>query len=189
MDSWIYNIAPHLDRAMHARDGHTAQHCDRVARLAIRLGEAINLERHDLLVVAMAARLHDIGKIDLPDSILLKPGPLNDAEWAIMRTHSTRGESFILNQRDIPFREEIARVVRHHHEHWDGSGYPDGLRGEAIPLLSRIVSVVDSHDAMTSGRSYHPGRTHATAMSVLATERGVKHDPAVLDAYLMDNAE
>jgi len=173
---------------MHARDGHTAQHCDRVARLAIRLGEAINLERHDLLVVAMAARLHDIGKIELPDSILLKPGPLNDAEWAIMRTHSARGESFILNQRDIPFREEIARVVRHHHEHWDGSGYPDGLRGEAIPLLSRIVSVVDSHDAMISGRSYHSGGTHATAMAVLATERGVKHDPAVLDAYLMDVA-
>ncbi|MDE2154678.1 MAG: HD domain-containing protein [Xanthomonadaceae bacterium] len=188
MDSWIYSAAPHLDRAMHARDGHTAQHCDRVARLAVRLGEAIDLDRHDLLVVAVAARLHDIGKIDLPDSILFKPGPLNDAEWAIMRTHSTRGESFILNQRDIPFREEIARVVRHHHEHWDGSGYPDGLRGDEIPLLSRILSVVDSHDAMTSGRSYHPRRAQATVMSILATERGVKHDPAMLDAYLMDVA-
>ncbi len=186
MDSWIYSIAPHLDRAMQARDGHTSQHCDRVAKLAVRLGEAINLEQHDLLVVAMAARLHDIGKIDLPDSVLFKQGPLNDAEWAIMRTHSTRGESFILNQRDIPFREEIARVVRHHHEHWDGTGYPDGLQGDAIPLLSRIVSVADSHDAMTSSRPYHPGRTPAVARSILVAERGVKHDPVMLDTYLAD---
>ncbi len=185
----MLNIAPDLDRAMRARDGSTAQHCDRVARLAVRLGEAMNLERHDLLIVAIAASLHDIGKIDLPDSILLKPGPLNEVEWAIMRTHSARGESFILNQPDMPFREEIARVVRHHHERWDGSGYPDGLRGEDIPLLSRIVSVADSHDAMTSGRSYHPGRTRATAMSILATERGIKHDPAMLDIFLMNLAE
>ncbi|MDE2249477.1 MAG: HD domain-containing protein [Xanthomonadaceae bacterium] len=186
MDSWIYNIAPHLEQALHARDGRTAQHCRRVARLAVRLGEMVNLERHDLLVVAVAARLHDIGKIELPDSILHKPGPLDDAEWAVMRTHSVLGEGFILSQRDIPFREEIARVVRHHHEHWDGSGYPDGLRGEEIPLLSRIVSVADSHDAMTSGRSYHPGRTHATVKSILAVERGVKHDPAMLDTLLAD---
>jgi response regulator RpfG family c-di-GMP phosphodiesterase len=182
MYSWIFNLAPMLSRAMHARDGDTAQHCDRVARLAVKLGEAMLLDQHDLLVGALAARLHDVGKIDIPDSILLKAEPLEDAEWAIMRTHSVLGESFILTQHEIPFRHEVARIVRHHHEHWDGSGYPDGLRGEAIPLLSRIVSVADSIDAMTSRRPYHPGRTRAVAGSILAAERGVRHDPAVLDA-------
>ena len=183
MHSWIFDLAPELNRAMHARDGDTAQHCDRVAGLAVRIGEALTLESHDLLVVALAARLHDVGKIEVPDSVLLKTGPLDEAEQEIMRRHSALGESFILNQHEIPFRHEVARIVRHHHEHWDGSGYPDGLRGEAIPLLSRIVSVADSIDAMTSSRPYHPGRTRVAALSVLTAERGIKHDPLVLDAY------
>ncbi|EQD64276.1 response regulator receiver modulated metal dependent phosphohydrolase, partial [mine drainage metagenome] len=96
--------------------------------------------------------MHDIGKMAIPDAILRKAEPLNATEWTVMQTHSVCGEEIILAHSALPFRKKIAAVVRHHHERWDGSGYPDGLRTEAIPLLSRILSVVDSYDAMTSPR-------------------------------------
>lgn len=184
VNRWTAVIDPVLGRALSARDAATAEHCDRVATLAVQLGRTIGLLQHDLAVLALSAHLHDIGKIDLPDAILRKAGPLDATEWAVMQTHSVRGEEIILANRDLPFRNEIAVAVRHHHERWDGSGYPDGLRTEAIPLLSRIVSVIDSYDAMTSPRPYHRVRTHAAALSKLAAERGVKHDPVVLDAFL-----
>ena len=184
VNRWTATVDPILARALSVRDASTAEHCDRVADLAVRLGCAVDLAEHDLAVLALSAHLHDIGKLHLPDAILRKAGPLDAREWAVMQSHSVRGETIIRANRDLPFRDEIAVVVRHHHEHWNGGGYPDGLRSEAIPLLSRILSVVDSYDAMTSLRPYHRVRTSAAALAQLDTERGAKHDPSIFDAFM-----
>lgn len=185
MNRWAAAIDPVFVRALSVRDASTAEHCDRVAALAVRLGRAVDLAEHDLAVLALSAHLHDIGKLDLPDAILRKAGPLDAQEWEVMRSHSVRGDTIIRANRDLPFCDEIAVVVRHHHEHWNGGGYPDGLQSEAIPLLSRILSVVDGYDAMTSPRPYHRVRTRAAALAQLDTERGVKYDPSMLDAFMM----
>lgn len=184
VNHWTAAIDPVLSRALKAHDASIAEHCDRVASLAVLLGKAVGLLQHDLAVLTLAAHLHDIGKMEIPDAILCKAGPLDATERAVMQTHSVRGEAIILAHCDLSFRKEIATVVRHHHEHWNGGGYPDGLRTGAIPLLSRILSVIDSYDAMTSPRPYHRIRTHAAVLSTLDAERGVKHDPSILDAFL-----
>ena len=101
-----------------------------------------------------------------------------------MKTHSIRGAEIALAYEHLAYRKDVALAIRHHHEHYDGTGYPDGLRGKAIPLCSRLISVVDSYDAMTTQRSYKAARLHHEAMSVLASERGTKHDPEILDVFL-----
>ena len=189
MDSWSYLADPILEGAMAAHDLPGAEHCERVARLAVRLGRRLDLPAHDLAVLGLAGRLHDVGKIELPDALLRKQGPLDTEEWALMQTHSIIGERILLGQRDIPFHAEVARIVRHHHEHWDGGGYPDRLQGADIPLLARVLSIIDSYDALTSGRPYHAARAHSVAIGILQVERGIKHDPAILDLFVRHDAE
>ena len=189
VDYWSYLADPILDGAMAAHDLPGAEHCERVARLAVRLGRRLDLPAHDLAVLGLAGRLHDVGKIGLPDALLRKQGPLDAEEWTLMQTHSVIGERILLGQRDIPFHAEVARIVRHHHEHWDGSGYPDRLQGIDIPLLARILSIIDSYDALTSGRPYHAARTHPVAIGILEIERSIKHDPAILDLFVQHHAE
>jgi putative nucleotidyltransferase with HDIG domain len=167
-----------ITEALEARDSYTRFHCDRVVRLATELGDACDVVDADLDVLRLCARFHDIGKIGIPDAVLLKPGRLNADEWAQMREHSVLGQR-IFAATGLPIAKEVGEIIRHHHESFDGSGYPDGLAGDQIPLLSRILLVVDAYDAMTSSRPYHQARAHEQVMNILSAESGKKLDPAV----------
>lgn len=129
-------------------------------------------------MLRVAARLHDVGKIGIPDVVLLKPGKLDEEEWRLIKTHPIIGQRMCetLSHEDAPL---IGRLVRHHHEAFAGGGYPDGLTGEAIPIESRIISVVDCYDAMTVGRPYRRSQSTAEVLAVMADECGRKHDPVV----------
>src|SRR5262245_48765544 len=135
----------------------------------------------DLADLAHGVLLHDIGKIGIPDAILLKPGPLTAEEWTIMRRHPEIGARLI---RDIPFLQGAIPIVRHHHERWDGAGYPDGLRGVEIPLGARIFAVVDAFDAMTFDRPYSRAISFADARAEVRRSAGAHFDPAVVDAFM-----
>jgi HD-GYP domain len=167
-----------LALALEQRDSYTDSHCDRVCRLARLLGQRLDLDRERLTHLALAARFHDIGKIGVRDDVLLYPGRLDAARRQRMRLHPELGERlFRATERDDA--AQVARLIRHHHEAYDGSGYPDGLAGTAIPLEARILSVADRYDALTSLRPYRaPLGAHA-AMAVLDGESGRKIDPDV----------
>ncbi len=169
-------------RALRERDENTSEHCGRTRELALETGRACGLSAGDLATLKLAADLHDIGKIGIPDSVLLKPGRLDDEEMRVMRTHPRRGHDILVAIGDEHIAK-IAKVVLYHHEAVDGSGYPEGLAEEAIPLMSRIVSVVDSYDAMATVRPYHRPRTHAEVMGVLNAGRQRKYDGNVLETF------
>lgn len=176
-------LEPFMNNTLRVHDAATARHCARVAERALQLGRTIDLDKHDLLILGCSAYLHDIGKITIPQRILNKPGLLNAEEWAVMQTHSTQGETLIRAQAEIPFADEIAHIVRHHHEQWDGEGYPDGLREENIPLLSRILLVVDSYDAIVSMRPYQGAKQRSVALTTLAAASESKFDPQLLHTF------
>jgi len=178
----LQQVAHSLTVALGTRDHHTRTHSDRVVQISGELGIHIELTGHELEMLALGARFHDLGKIGIPDSILRKPAPFDPEEWDCMQQHTIIGEQMILAV-DGEKSEEIARVVRHHHEHFDGSGYPDKLSGTTIPLYSRIISLADSYDAMVATRPYHVGRKHREVMEILRRESGVKHDPDLLHAF------
>ncbi len=186
METWHSRIEPVLNAALRQRDNYTADHCERVASLALLLAmaQALQLTQRDKAALGIAARFHDLGKIGLPDTVLLKVGPLDADEWTLMKTHSARGAEIVRADGHLAHRNDVALAIRHHHEHYDGKGYPDGLRGKDIPLLSRVISVVDSYDAMTTRRPYQASRSHHETMLVLTGERGTKHDPEILDVFL-----
>ena len=151
-----------------------------VVELALALGRELGMEPEQLDEVARAAELHDLGKIAVPDAILDKPGPLGEAEWAFMRRHTIVGERILLA---APALRPVARLVRSSHEHWDGSGYPDGLAGEEIPLGARVVAVCDAFDAMISDRPYRAAMSDAEALDELRACAGAQFDPAVVKAF------
>lgn len=167
---------------MRARDAATGRHCHRVVALSVALARACGLHEEEQHTVAVAARLHDVGKIGTPDRVLLSPKRLEKDDWEIMKTHAAVGADIILHS-DMPQRQRIAQAVRHHHEHFDGSGYPDGLAGHDIPLASRIISLADSYDALGDARPYHSARTHAEIMRILNVEAGAKCDPDLLRVF------
>src|SRR5439155_6640079 len=140
-----------LAAAMDMRDRRTARRSEDVVGLARKVGELLELEQASLLELEFAARLHDVGKIQVPDAVLNKPGPLDPQEFDVIRCHAAWGAETLSR---IPGLEAVATIVRFHHERWDGRGYPDGLRGARIPLASRIISVCDAYGAMTSDRPY-----------------------------------
>jgi HD-GYP domain-containing protein (c-di-GMP phosphodiesterase class II) len=165
-----------LANALEAKDEYTRGHSDRVAGLARRLALEAGLAVREADVVAQSALLHDLGKIGVPEHILRKPGPLTEEEWAAMRRHPLTGAQILA---PLEFFANGALIVRHHHEHQDGSGYPDGLADEKIPLGARIIAVADAYDALTSERPYRRAMAHAVALERLATEAG-----RMLDARL-----
>jgi HD-GYP domain-containing protein (c-di-GMP phosphodiesterase class II) len=150
-------------------------HALRVAALSVRIGAAVGFGRAELETLKLAAKLHDVGKLAVPRSILAKPGPLDEAEWETMRRHPAEGARLLAPY--VPSVEVLA-IVRSHHERWDGAGYPEGLRGEEIPLGARIVAVVDAFCAMIEPRPYRPTLDADAARSELLAQSGRQFDPA-----------
>jgi len=170
-----------LANALEAKDSYTRGHSERVAALSRRVASALGLAPSLVDVVGQAGLLHDIGKIGVPEAILRKPGLLSPEEWHVMRAHPTIGAQIVA---PFEFFEGAARAIRHHHERWDGSGYPDGLAREAIPLEARIIAVVDVFDALTSARSYRPALDRDAACAMLRQEAGHTLDETVVAALL-----
>lgn len=170
-----------LARALEARDVETGGHSDRVVAYSLRLGRELGLEHRELIALEQGALLHDIGKIGVPDSILLKRGRLSDSEWVTMREHINHGLRIIS---DIDFLKGAASVVGQHHEKYNGSGYPLGLRGENIHINARIFAVADALDAITSDRPYRAGAPYSTAREEITNNVGTHFDPTVVSAFL-----
>jgi len=170
-----------LGTALDARDGYTGGHGEETVALARRVAERLGLGEAAVAEVEAVALLHDVGKIGMPDAILRKHGRLDEHEWAVVREHPLIGERIL---RQVPGLDRVARGVRHEHERWDGGGYPDGLRGEAIPLASRITLVCDAYHAMTSDRPYRQAMTHEEAAAELHRGAGTQFDPAVVHGLL-----
>jgi putative nucleotidyltransferase with HDIG domain len=171
-----------LGDVVEADDGYTGEHCRNVVELAQAVGRELRLGPEALRNLEFGALLHDVGKIAIPKAIINKPGPLDDDEWALMRTHTIEGQRML--DRIGGFMGEVGRIVRSHHERWDGGGYPDGLAGEAIPLEARIITVCDAYNAMTTDRSYRSAMTPAAAAAELRAGSGMQFDPRVVDAVL-----
>ena len=167
--------------ALQARDGGTGAHCDDVVHLCDAIADELGVYGHDRAELLAAAQLHDIGKVGLSQEVLDKPGPLDDHEWAQIREHTLTGERIT---RSVPELREVARLVRHSHERWDGGGYPDGLSGEHIPFASRIVFCADAFHATRSDRPYRGGRTAGAALEEVRRNKGSQFDPEVTDALL-----
>lgn len=169
-----------LARAAEARDPYTEEHLARVSLTAVAIGRTLGLTRTALEIVRNGARLHDVGKIGIRDAVLSKPGRLSDEEMDEMRRHSAIGAEIVAR---VPGLRGTVPIVRHHHERWDGRGYPDGLAGEAIPLGARIVAVADSFDAMISDRPYRDGMPRAEAVDRIRADRGSQFCPTCVDAF------
>ena len=178
----VLRLSAVLADTLRLRDVYTRLHSDRVMALADGMGREMGLTQSELHVLELGASLHDIGKIVVPDRVLMKPDRLNDEEMAQMQQHPSVGAELI-GAYEHPRAGRVAHVVRHHHEWFNGKGYPDGLAGEAIPLLARIVSVVDSYDAMAVRRVYHGARKHDEVVSIMASESGSKLDPMLLEVF------
>ncbi|MFK5895266.1 MAG: HD domain-containing protein [Pseudomonadota bacterium] len=171
-----------LAKALEAKDPYTAGHSGRVAKFSVKLGQYLNLSKEEIKILKQGALMHDLGKIAIPDHILNKPSKLDDEEFKIMRTHPIKTSDIMKPIRHYDQHREIAAW---HHERWDGKGYPDGLSGEKIPLLARIVSIADTWDAMTGDRVYRKGMSKEKALSILVSERNDgQWDPQLVDSFV-----
>ena len=169
-----------LTAALETRDSETHGHSERVVSYSLRLGREYGLNREEMKALEFGSLLHDIGKIGVPDSILRKPAKLTEEEWVCMREHPMHGQQIL---RGIEFLKGAARVVAQHHEQWDGSGYPLGLRDEEIDVCARIFSVADAFDAITSDRVYRRGKSYEAAAQELDDWAGRQFDPKVVKAF------
>ena len=172
-----------LSVALDERHRPTLTHCRRVAGLSLELGRQCGLSKRELRLLRLAAAYHDVGKIGIPDAVLSKPGRFDEDDWTLMRAHAEKGQRILLAA-GLEDSATIGEAVRHHHERYDGQGYPDGLTGEAIPVLARIIAIVDTYDAMASRPNYGSQRSHAGILDVLREERGRQHDAYVTDRFL-----
>jgi cyclic di-GMP phosphodiesterase len=170
-----------LGLIVEARDGYTGDHCQRMAAFAAAFGAHLSLPPEDIAALHRGGYLHDVGKVGIPDSILLKPGRLTPEEFAIMKRHTAIGDALC---GDLRLLRPVRPITRHHHERWDGSGYPDGLRGDDIPFLAQITSIVDVYDALTSDRPYRKALTKEAALQELReeAERGWRR-PDLVDEF------
>jgi two-component system cell cycle response regulator len=171
-------------RALAQRAPRMADHHRAVAQMSATVARAIGLRDEALHAVIRAAELHDVGKIAVPDAILNKPGPLTESELEVMRRHAVAGEHILAGFEPAT----VGSLVRSSHERWDGSGYPDGLRGEEIPLGARIITICDSYDAMTHARPYRPARPVSEALAELRHGAGRRFDPALVAVFLSEFA-
>jgi putative nucleotidyltransferase with HDIG domain len=176
-----YDTLKSLAGALEARDAYTQGHSQRVAELSLKLAENLGVDEAERKEIYSAALLHDIGKIGIRDEVLHKPGDLSEEEMETIRSHPIFGDAILA---PLKFLGNVTGMVKHHHERWDGKGYPDGLAGQSIPLASRIVAVADTYDALTSNRPYRSRRTHDEAMEIIRDQIGQQFDPGVVDALL-----
>jgi putative two-component system response regulator len=174
-------IVAALANAVEAKDVGLVHHCRWLAHHAARVGANVGLRGEELEAVAYGALLHDVGKIGVPEHLLRKEGPLSDDEWTLMRRHPEIGERIC---RPLHASLTFAPIIRHHHERFGGNGYPDGLRGDKIPLGARIVSVADAYEAMVHGRPYQPAQAHERARDELLRLRGAQFDPELVPIFL-----
>jgi putative two-component system response regulator len=171
-----------LALAAEYRDDNTHEHTQHVADLAARLARELSLSDRQVSLIHRTAPLHDIGKIAIPDSILLKPGKLSDEEYEVVKTHALLGAR-VLTGADSELLEVAERIVRHHHERWDGGGYPDALEGEDIPVVARIAAVADVFDVLVHERPYKDSWSVEAAAEEIRKGSGTQFDPAVVEAF------
>jgi putative nucleotidyltransferase with HDIG domain len=176
-----HKVASILLEAVTPKDGYTSEHASQVARLSQLVGVELGLNEQEIETLVLGALLHDIGKLAVSDAILEKPAPLTEQEWAVVKRHSDVGARMI---EPIEVLCGAVPVVRHHHERYDGTGYPGGLEGEEIPLAARIVAAVDAFDVMLRGRPYRQRQTQAEALEELWREAGFQFDPLVVEALI-----
>src|SRR4051794_5240035 len=169
-----------LSNAVEARDAYTGKHAERVAAYGMELAREAGLEVADSPQIEFGFLLHDVGKVAVPDAILFKSSALTPEEYTLVMSHPVIGSEIL---RDVDFLGEGKLVVRHHHERWDGTGYPDGLAGETIPLAARVFAVADALDALTTDRPYRPASSFEHAREEIRAGRGTQFDPAVIAAY------
>jgi HD-GYP domain-containing protein (c-di-GMP phosphodiesterase class II) len=181
LEQTYVGTAAALAAALEAKDDYTADHAQSIADLAVEVGRELGLDPDALRDLRYGAIFHDIGKIAVPDAILHKPGKLTAAEFEVVKRHPVAGEQILA---PVPFLAAVRRIVRHDHERWDGSGYPDGLRASEIPIGARIVFVVDAYHAMTSDRPYRKGMPEAEARLQLRAGAGSQFDPDAVNAFL-----
>lgn len=173
-----------LAAALDARDPYTAGHSERVAQYSLQIGKWASFSEHDLDVLKKAALLHDIGKIGVRDTVLLKEGRLTDEEFELIKLHPILSEKILRQIEPAEAMSEILPGVRSHHERFDGVGYPDGLAGDNIPLMGRIIAIADAFDAMTSDRPYRKGMSVEKAMHILEEGRGTQWDPDLTTLFI-----
>ncbi|MEW4451877.1 HD-GYP domain-containing protein [Bremerella sp. JC817] len=177
---FVTSVVRALTSAIDAKDPYTCGHSDRVARLAVRLAQELNLDTETLNLLYMAGLLHDVGKIGIDDSVLRKPGRLTDEEYEHIKLHPELGCNILSGLKEL---EDVLPVVLHHHEQWDGQGYPHRLSGESIPLLARITAVADAYDAMSSDRPYRKGMPIEKVNQIFLEGSGTQWDPDVVEAF------
>jgi putative two-component system response regulator len=170
-----------LAKAAEAKDLDSGDHVNRIMGMTEKICEAMALPIETTRIISSFSRIHDVGKLHISDHILNKSGPLTDEEWRLIRRHPVLGEKIIS---DLPFYRIAREIARSHHENWNGTGYPDGLSGEAIPLSARIVAVADVYDALTNKRPYKPAWRSEDALREMKNLTGVKFDPVVMEALL-----
>jgi HD-GYP domain-containing protein (c-di-GMP phosphodiesterase class II) len=168
-----------ISRILDERDHYTAVHSSSVAELSVKIGQEMGLSEREIEKIDIAARVHDIGKVAIPDAVLLKPGPLDDAEWETMKRHPVISAELI---EGLEIYSHVANAVRHEHERWNGSGYPDGLKGDEIPIVARIIAAADVYDALSTDRPYRKAFTHEESIEMIGEMRGSELDPGVTDA-------
>jgi putative nucleotidyltransferase with HDIG domain len=173
-------VLQELSDALESKDPYTRGHSSRVERHSFNIAVALGLSLKEIEVLRKAASLHDVGKMRIPNSVLHKPGKVDDEERALIEEHPVLGAWMVASIGD----EQIVRTVRHHHERWDGTGYPDRIAGTDIPLFARIIAVADTYDAVTSTRSYRVGGSRKRALDIIRTEAGAQFDPQVVEAFL-----
>lgn len=184
LPDWSVEVAQSIMSTVKSKDVETFDHCVRVSRMSRLLSDAAGLNSFDCRVVEYAGLFHDIGKVGVPDSILMKPAKLTDAEYEVMKSHPVLSVEILKPISHIDFFARTVPGVRHHHERFDGRGYPDGLMGEKIPLASRIILVVDTFDAMTWSRPYRKGLPWEVAYKELVEFSGRQFDPKLVEIFL-----
>jgi HD-GYP domain-containing protein (c-di-GMP phosphodiesterase class II) len=181
LEEAVLQFVETMAQALDARDKYTAGHSDRVSINSTVIAEAMRLVPEEIEIIRMGARLHDIGKIGIPDTVLQKPGKLAEDEYALIRLHPQIGKKILEKMEGL---QKYLPIVELHHEDYDGGGYPYGLNGQSVPVGVRIVHVVDVFDAITSDRAYRKARSREDMVAIMSSESGKQFDPAVLAAFL-----
>ena len=180
LESLYSSMVQAMGRAIEAKDRYTQEHIARVVAMSLAIGKRLSLSEEKLRTLEVGAALHDIGKIAIPDTVLNKPGKLTNEEFELIKEHAALGSDIL---QPVPFPPEVVEAVRHHHEKWDGTGYPDKLAGEKIPLMARIVAVADVYDALTSDRPYRAAWSHEKAMTFMSSQVGTHFNAEIFAAF------